>query len=513
MRSSCASARTSDLSTTWRSTTAILPLRALRNFSASCLSTLPPAICTPRSNPSEYAYRRCSQGGLRCQIKKLFQELAGPFLERVKANPVEIIKTFLEDIKAHRDKHVKAKHEQERQWKELCEKNFAKSLDHRAFYFKQAEKKYISTKSFYNEIKERYDKWNLATTPEFIKKGGTLGSIYYNSLTMLPPEHFHTMAIAGDGIAALSSDEVIRLGPKLPQLHLRFDNGQAFKEAYRFIVEQIVAGSNTQAEKEKARGIVDKIMQEFFKFDTRKVALSKSEFFTENDMKLFMSENFLQQRLELTNMNFNDAWEAMKSRNMQDSQSNDGHESKKPKVNRPPKGTRGGHNKKVDKKDTVARALGISDRGLTHLGYTGPPMEFFMEDNIPKEERQFLPVPSELNAVMYGSVNFYSFFRHFHCLYERIIKARALAGKGLEEELERRPELLAIYRALTEEKKLLLQVERYEEIYVKGLKSLLYGAIDIAKYEDFCRHCLGSQGYLMFSIDKLINSVCRWRDW
>lgn len=428
-------------------------------------------------------------------------------MERVKVNPTEIIKTFLDVIKAHRDKLLRAKHEQEKQWKELCEKNFAKSLDHRAFYFKQAEKKYTSTKSFYNEIKERFDKWNLSTTPELIKKGGTLGSIYYNSLAMLPPEHFHTTPIPGDAIAALSSDEAVKLGPKLPQLHLRLDNNQAFTDAYKMIVEQIVTGGGTQSEKEKERSMVDKIMQEFFKFDVKKVTFNKPEAFTENDVKVFMNENFLQQRLELANMTFGDAWTTIKSRSMQDVQNNEGYENKKSKANRPPKGTRGGHNKKIDKKDNVGRVLGITDRVLSHSGHTGPLMEFFMKDNIPKAERQFLPVPSELNAVMYGSANFYSFFRHFHCLYERIIKARALAGKGLEEELERRPELQSKYLSLSDEKKQQLQVERYEEIYLKGLRSLLYNAVDAAKYEDFCRHCLGSQGYLMFSTDKLIGYV------
>lgn len=472
-----------------------------------CQHTLLTVICTFVFNSSEYAYRKCSQGGPRCQIRKLFQELSVKFLEKMRINPIEILKTFLEEIKIHREKHIKTKHEQEKQWKELCEKNFAKSLDHRAFYFKQSEKKYTSTKSFYSEIKERFDKWNLATTPELIKKGGTFGSIYYNSLTMLPPEQFHTVPIPGDAIAALTSEEATKLGPKLPQLHLRLDDAEAFTDAYKLIVDQILSGCTTQSEKDKAKLILDKIMIEFFKFDAKKVNIDKPEPFNENDMKLFMNDGFLQQRLELSNMTFADAWKVIKNQNMQDIQSNEGNENKKAKVNRPPKGTRGGHNKKIDKKDNIARTLGISDRGLIHSNHTGAPMAFLLEDKMPKAERKFLPTASELNAVMYGSVNFYSFFRHFHCLYERIIKARALAGKGLEEELERRPELQAKYSSLPVQTKDQLQSERYDQVYLKGLQSLLQNTIDVAKYEDFCRHCLGSQGYLMFSIDKLINSV------
>ena len=98
-----------------------------------------------------------------------------------------------------------------------------------------------------------------------------------------------------------------------------------------------------------------------------------------------------------------------------------------------------------------------------------------MEDSI------FLPTGTEGNSeIMYGTANFYSFFRHFHCLYERLIKARALAGKELEAELEKKSELLSKYSDLIAKKKEELKGERYEQIYLKGLYSLLGSNIDAA---------------------------------
>lgn len=38
-------------------------------------------------------------------------------------------------------------------WKEQCEKNFIKSLDHRSFHFKHHEKKHQQAKNYLNEIK------------------------------------------------------------------------------------------------------------------------------------------------------------------------------------------------------------------------------------------------------------------------------------------------------------------------------------------------------------------------
>ena len=325
---------------------------------------------------------------------------------------------------------------------------------------------------------------------------------------MLPPEHFHTTPISGDAIAALTSAEIKRYGPKLPQLHLRFDDSVAFMETYKFIAEQILIGHNTQSEKNKEKALLDTIMCQFFKFDVNSVTLDNSEDPSELDIKIFMNDNYLKNRLELSEKNFTDSWgEISKIISQEIQNSDDKHENKKVKVARPPKGTRGGHNKKADKKDVPIRPLDIIDRGLANDGHNGPAMLFFISDDIVKDDKIFLPSASDFNSVMYATVNFYSFFRHFHCLYERLIKARVLADKGLEEELERKPELKVKYDSLTEEKKAELKAERYEQMYVKGLNSLLNGNIDTARYEEFCQHCLGKQAYLLFSIDKLINSV------
>lgn len=39
-------------------------------------------------------------------------------------------------------------------WRDVQEKNYQKSLDHRSFYFKQNERKNLAIKSLLNEIKE-----------------------------------------------------------------------------------------------------------------------------------------------------------------------------------------------------------------------------------------------------------------------------------------------------------------------------------------------------------------------
>jgi paired amphipathic helix protein Sin3a len=43
-------------------------------------------------------------------------------------------------------------------WKKIYEQNYPRSLDHRSFYFKQAEKKCMMTKFMVSEVKEAADR-------------------------------------------------------------------------------------------------------------------------------------------------------------------------------------------------------------------------------------------------------------------------------------------------------------------------------------------------------------------
>lgn len=125
-------------------------------------------------------------------------------LKFLKTRPLNAINLILERLKPRRKGMIQHQIEQNKHWKEICEKNFYKSLDHRFFYFKQNEKKNTNSKAFLAEIKKRYEERLLLTTSLNVKKGGSENSIYYNSSTMLAPEPFHKIPIAEDEINQLS---------------------------------------------------------------------------------------------------------------------------------------------------------------------------------------------------------------------------------------------------------------------------------------------------------------------
>jgi paired amphipathic helix protein Sin3a len=56
-------------------------------------------------------------------------------------NPQKAIPIIVERLKKRAESMADAKIECQKSWKEVCEKNFMKSLDHRSFHFKNHERK------------------------------------------------------------------------------------------------------------------------------------------------------------------------------------------------------------------------------------------------------------------------------------------------------------------------------------------------------------------------------------
>ncbi len=50
------------------------------------------------------------------------------------------------------------------------------------------------------------------------------------------------------------------------------------------------------------------------------------------------------------------------------------------------------------------------------------------------------------------------------------------------------------------------QEERFD-VFIAGVMSCMQNIIDMNKYEDFCRSLLGTRSYLLFSLDRLFNTV------
>jgi len=79
-------------------------------------------------------------------IAKVYGESANIVMSKLESDPVQAIPIVLNRVIQQKQTLLYKKAEQNKIWKETCEKNFYKSLDLKVFYFKQLERKHINLK-------------------------------------------------------------------------------------------------------------------------------------------------------------------------------------------------------------------------------------------------------------------------------------------------------------------------------------------------------------------------------
>ncbi|CAI9092801.1 OLC1v1028134C1 [Oldenlandia corymbosa var. corymbosa] len=100
----------------------------------------------------------------------------------------------------------------------------------------------------------------------------------------------------------------------------------------------------------------------------------------------------------------------------------------------------------------------------------------------------------EMNSqLFYGNDSFYVLFRLHHILYERIHKAKLHSSTAENK-----------WRASNDTN----SADSYSR-FMNALYSLLDGSSDNAKFEDDCRAIIGTQSYLLFTLDKLIYKLVK----
>jgi histone deacetylase complex regulatory component SIN3 len=108
----------------------------------------------------EWQFRldRRSLGRLHLKaIARVYGEHGAEILELLRKNPGGAIPVILRRLKAKDEEWRRARRVLGERLKKVMEDNFYKSLDHRSFYFKQADNKAIRTKSLISELKSKVE--------------------------------------------------------------------------------------------------------------------------------------------------------------------------------------------------------------------------------------------------------------------------------------------------------------------------------------------------------------------
>lgn len=90
------------------------------------------------------------------------------FRELLVRSPGTAVPVILARLRQKDDEWRRVRKDMQKVWADVYEKNIYKSLDHRSFYFKQADKKSLSTKGMLAEVRELSDKRRLSEEGPFV---------------------------------------------------------------------------------------------------------------------------------------------------------------------------------------------------------------------------------------------------------------------------------------------------------------------------------------------------------
>eukprot|EP00252_Welwitschia_mirabilis_P014418 TRINITY_DN3168_c0_g1_i2.p1 TRINITY_DN3168_c0_g1~~TRINITY_DN3168_c0_g1_i2.p1 ORF type:complete len:1345 (-),score=339.72 TRINITY_DN3168_c0_g1_i2:26-4060(-) len=93
----------------------------------------------------------------RC-VERIYGDHGFEVIEFIRKDPTAALPVIIKRLKQKCEEWQNYRDSMNKVWADVYAKNYSKSLDHRSFYFKQQDRKSLSTKALLQEIKELHDK-------------------------------------------------------------------------------------------------------------------------------------------------------------------------------------------------------------------------------------------------------------------------------------------------------------------------------------------------------------------
>ena len=403
-------------------------------------------------------------------IEKIYAEHGQNILELLRRIPGYAVPMVFERL-MEKDKewrHVQS--EMNKVWSKVYEQNYHKSLDHRSFYFKQIDKKNLSSKGIVSEIKE---------LSEERKKNQDMKTKLSKAIATIPDS-------------------------KWTDQHMDVD---------------IVFDCQDQSIHDEIYGIVSYAADEMLSADlSEKVTTFWCEFYEPFFGLPKRKPEERRKNSEESNEEENEAGDK-EDEVMEDKEGEGSEEDKKSSEEK--KGDKSGGiakegkeseedgNEEDDSKDKEEEEEDDEEE-------SDPSLEFV---NC-KPLAAHLALPSagkkangrsnlKANSVFYGNDAFYILFRLHHYLYERISISKECAKSG-DNKWRPSPQRRSESKQSNKPKEVEAVVaEKNHEEFLQLLYRLIDGTTDVSQYEDECRHLLGAKAYILFTVDKLIYKLVK----
>ncbi|RLN32219.1 hypothetical protein BBJ28_00005178, partial [Nothophytophthora sp. Chile5] len=418
-------------------------------------------------------------------ITRIYGESGSQILDLLRKYPAGAIPVILKRLKQKDEEWRRAREDLNRQWKEVNEKNYHKSLDHSSFYFKQKDKKQTSMKMMMQEAKKKLEEDEKRAEETKADAASSSPSTVSASAVVAvnaPPQpsdiadalkkEQSAAKPAADSNVAASSQPASATAWK-PHFAYKFASVQIHKEAFGLL--SYAAEKNLSvADKEK----ISKVWQHFF-----------FPFF-------HLEEEWLVRKPQRTTLT-------------------------PKKASTLPVGTEvstefGEGTVQYFNRDKGYLAVNLAITGcqafLQPSAITIQEASDFPPGLPALDDRQdAAKTQATTKTQFYGSQHTYAFLRLYQMLHNRLERAFDLCEKAKRSRNRRTINPAA--RALAHAHHSLAASAKEKtgdyQTFLSKLYALIDGSVDSSKYEDCCRSLMGSTSYFLFTMDKLVTLVLK----
>eukprot|EP00980_Cylindrotheca_fusiformis_P029895 scaffold24012_cov186-Cylindrotheca_fusiformis.AAC.8 len=198
----------------------------------------------------------------RNSIARLYGDAGQEMLDLIVKNPTVAVPVVIERLRQKDKEWRRARERLNRQWKDMAEQNYYKSLDHRSLYWRTTDKRAISTRTLLAEIKDR------------AANGGKEGHAALQArMDKAKEEHggFYQVTMKN----AISRDLDLTYLPKpdrrlfTPHMSLMFENNNwVHRDAFRILSFAVERGGINPTDKERIHRLWTDFLGPWFNLST-----------------------------------------------------------------------------------------------------------------------------------------------------------------------------------------------------------------------------------------------------
>lgn len=389
-------------------------------------------------------------------VSRVYGEGSQQMLSLLRQNPAVALPTILPRLEQKAIEWAETKKEMMAHWQTIFKENYKKSLDHRSFYFKQAEKKNLTPKLLFTELKDISDRKKNEKVSVLL---GLAGRVDFASRIM-------------------------------PHLTSDFSDHQVAMDT-SMIMQSGIDNMLTAEASSKVRNMYHTLFETFFELKCTCIEAEERRRATEGDNVTAPGTTPRAARAAGPAEASTDADGATVATGDEDEETEAGtlnDLTKEPATDRESEDTRkdGDFATEEEKsEEETDETEFVACRPIAPLVKGAIPLKDAPHVSTQPDEKGILHPHCR---VLYGNESIFVLLRLHQILFDRMKTARQCAT------------------AQTENQK---DANEMHEKFMQMAESLIEGNTDPSVYEDDCRALLGTNSYQLFTLDKLVQKLVR----